>query len=88
MGSLSYHHRGGDHPLIWATIDEHFRGVVDRGRDDLALVSVAEDVRLTFGELDTRIQEVARGLVALGIGPGDRVGVWSTNNVFDSLGGF
>ncbi len=37
------------------------------------------DHRLTLAELATQAGEVARGLVALGVQPGDRVAVWAPN---------
>ncbi len=38
------------------------------------------DVRLTYAELDARVVETARGFVAMGLAPGDRVGVWAPNS--------
>ena len=35
--------------------------------------------RLTFRQLDEEVDRVARGLLALGIEPGDKVAVWATN---------
>jgi fatty-acyl-CoA synthase len=40
-----------------------------------------QGLRLTFSELAGRVERTARGLAGLGIGPNDRVGVWSTNCV-------
>jgi len=37
------------------------------------------DVRWTYSVLDRRVDEVARGLLAMGIGKGDKVAVWSSN---------
>jgi len=35
--------------------------------------------RWTFAELDTRVDAVAKGLIALGIAPGDKVALWMVN---------
>ena len=35
--------------------------------------------RITFAELKTETDMVARGLIALGIGPGDKVLLWMPN---------
>ncbi|MEQ8662514.1 MAG: AMP-binding protein [Gammaproteobacteria bacterium] len=40
---------------------------------------VFEDQRYTFGELRERVDEVARGLIALGVKPGDHVALWLLN---------
>ena len=40
---------------------------------------VAGDVRLSYRELHERAKLVARGLVALGVRPGDKVAIWATN---------
>ncbi|MFC5181027.1 AMP-binding protein [Actinomadura harenae] len=45
-----------------------------------AEVVVAGDVRLTMASLAERASEVARSLIALGVGPGDRVAVWAPNS--------
>jgi fatty-acyl-CoA synthase len=39
-------------------------------------------VRLTYAELDAETDRVARALLAAGLGPGDRVGIWSPNRVY------
>jgi acyl-CoA synthetase (AMP-forming)/AMP-acid ligase II len=47
--------------------------------DSEALVDVAQNQRWTYAELDAEVDVVARGLMATGIGKGDRVGIWSPN---------
>ncbi|WP_022924461.1 alpha/beta fold hydrolase [Serinicoccus marinus] len=50
---------------------------VDTSRpDEVAIVELGEgERRVTFGELDERVDAVARGLAARGVQPGDRVAV-------------
>ena len=36
---------------------------------------------MTYGELHTEVERAARGLLDLGVSKGDRVGMWSPNNV-------
>ncbi len=77
----SYMHRGGTEPLVGATIPEHFAAVVQRFADREALVSKHQKRRLTYAELAAAIDQLARGLLGLGFVRGDRIGVWSTNNI-------
>jgi acyl-CoA synthetase (AMP-forming)/AMP-acid ligase II len=54
-----------------------FETVVDTVPTATALVvrsSAGDEMRLTFAELDARVNRLAHALVALGIGPGDHVG--------------
>src|SRR5207249_7654786 len=39
-----------------------------------------QDIRLTYSHFADECRRVARGLVALGLEKGDRVGIWSPNN--------
>jgi len=77
----SYLHRGGTQPLLGATIPEHFAAVVARHGDREAVVSVPQSRRLTWRALAGEVDKVARGLLGLGFGKGDRVGVWATNSI-------
>ena len=38
-----------------------------------------QDVRWTYAELAARVERVARALVAIGLRPGDRLGIWAPN---------
>ena len=77
----SYFHRGGTEPLLGATIPEHFQEVVTRYPDHEAVVSLLQAKRLTYQQLSIAIDNLARGLVGIGFGKGDRIGVWSTDNL-------
>ena len=77
----SYFHRGTTTPLLGETIPEHFAGIAARFADREAVVCLSQQRRLTYGELARAIDELARGLSGYGFARGDRVGVWSTNNI-------
>jgi fatty-acyl-CoA synthase len=79
--ALSYWHQVGTTPLIGHPIDVQLREICSRQPDHEAIVSVAQGRRLTYAALDAAVDEVARGLLGLGIARGDRVGIWSTDNV-------
>ena len=74
---LSYVSGISDAPLSGETIGRLLRRRVEASGDRLALVSRHQGLRLTWSELADRATAVARGLIALGVEPGDRVGIWS-----------
>ncbi|MBW8812090.1 MAG: AMP-binding protein [Caulobacterales bacterium] len=79
MSALSYVHGASDKPLIGKTIGAMFDEACAAHPDALALVSRHQGIRWTYGELKARVDAFAAGLLALGLEPGDRVGVWSPN---------
>ena len=77
----SYVHGASPVPLIGATIGSYFDSVAERYPSTDAVVSLHQNVRLTYAELKEATDLFARGLIALGVRHGDRVGIWSTNSV-------
>jgi len=77
----SYCHRGGEAPLLGATIPEHFAEMAAAHGEREAVVSLPQRRRLRYAELAAEVDRVAAGLSAIGFAKGDRVGVWSTNNI-------
>ena len=76
----SYVHGASDVPLIGETIGVHFDRAATRWPDRDALIVRHQDVRWSYAELQRRVDAFAAGLLALGLEPGDRVGIWSPNN--------
>jgi fatty-acyl-CoA synthase len=74
------HTKGPDQPLLDRTIGEQLESLAQRLPDGLALVSRHQGKRLTWAELLTVADRVARGLAKLGVEPLDRVGVWAMNS--------
>ena len=68
-----------DPPLIDDTIGERLARTAREHPAAEALVSLHQGLRWTYGELDGRTDAFASGLLALGLQPGDRVGVWAPN---------
>lgn len=77
----SYLHRGGDEPLLGATIPHRLKQIVQQYPQQEAVVCLSQRRRLTYAQFDTEVDRLARGLLAIGFEKGDRVGVWSTNNI-------
>jgi fatty-acyl-CoA synthase len=65
--------------LIGETIGENLRRVAARFGDREAMVDVPSGRRWTYRHLDADTDTLARGLLAAGIGTGERVGIWSPN---------
>jgi fatty-acyl-CoA synthase len=76
----SYTHGASSVPLIGDTIGVHFDKAAERWHERAALIVRHQNIRWTYGELKARVDAFAAGLLALGIEPGDRVGIWSPNN--------
>jgi fatty-acyl-CoA synthase len=76
----SYVHGASSVPLIGETIGEHFDKAAARWPDCAALIVRQQNIRWSYGELKARTDAFAAGLVALGLAPGDRIGIWSPNN--------
>jgi len=77
----SYVHGASDVPLIGDTIGVLFDNTVDRFGDREAIVVRHQGVRWTYRELQHRVNNLAASLVRLGLQPGERLGIWSQNNV-------
>ncbi len=68
-----------DVPLLELTIGEALRLAVERFGDREALVVREQNHRATYRELWDEVGLAARGLLARGVRPGDRVGIWAPN---------
>jgi fatty-acyl-CoA synthase len=70
---------GPARPLLEIAIGDLLTRTATRFPDGLAVASMHQGKRLTWAQLSAEADRVARGLYALGIRHGDRVGIWSTN---------
>ncbi|HTS76740.1 MAG TPA: AMP-binding protein [Bryobacteraceae bacterium] len=71
--------RGPEMQLSTQTTHQVFLDTVRRFPDRDALIVRHQNVRLSWRQLADQVERTARGLVGLGLKPGDRVGVWATN---------
>jgi len=76
---VSYASGVSDVPLLGETIGENLARTVARFPDREALVDVPTGRRWTYAELDRAIDELAGGLLELGVARGERVGIWAPN---------
>ncbi len=66
-------------PLIGMTIGDKFDEIANTYPDNDALIVRHQNIRLTYAELQQRVNEAARAFLAIGVKRGDRVGMWSPN---------
>ena len=77
--TMSYVSGISSKPLIGATIGNYFDQVVEAFPDNEALIARHQSIRWTYRELQAQVDRCARGLLAMDLGRGDRVGMWSPN---------
>ena len=66
--------------LIGDTIGEHFDKAVGRWGSNDALVIPFQNISWSWNDLKKQVDNMAKGLIQLGLQPGDRIGIWSPNN--------
>ena len=70
-----------DQPLIYQTIGDALDQVVDTWGEKEAIVVCHQGIRWSYRQLAEAIDAFAAGLLALDLQRGDRVGIWSPNNI-------
>ncbi len=78
--ALSYMHGASDQALIGDTIGVHFDRTVARFGHRPGLIVRQQGINWTWSELAAHVEAFAAGLLACGLRPGDRIGIWSPNN--------
>ena len=68
-------------PLLYQTIAQALDKAADKWGDKEAVVSPAQNRRLTYRQLQSAVDDMAAYFLSLGLKPGDRIGIWSPNNV-------
>jgi fatty-acyl-CoA synthase len=76
---LSYSSGPSAQPLLGDTIGANFDATVRAFGDREALVDRGAGRRWTYAELAADVDAIALGLLGMGIGKGDRVGIWAPN---------
>ncbi|HEY5647308.1 MAG TPA: AMP-binding protein [Pseudomonadales bacterium] len=73
------HAKGRTAELLATTIGAHLDSVAARDPSHPALIMPHQNIRWSYGEFVREVDRLATGLLAIGIEPGDRVGIWSPN---------
>ncbi|MDT8358393.1 MAG: AMP-binding protein, partial [Methanomicrobiaceae archaeon] len=79
MVEVSYASGTSDEPLIGMTLGEMLDAIVAQNPENEALVAPQQNVRWTYGEFCERVEELAKGLMTIGVEKGFRVGIWAMN---------
>ncbi len=76
----SYYSGASSTQIIYQTIGNYLGQIAARYPDNEALVVRHQNIRWTYRELLEQVDRLATGMLALGIRPGDRVGIWGPNS--------
>lgn len=76
---LSYVAGTSDTPLLYQTVGAALDAATTKYGDRPALIVPHQNIRWTYAELNEKTTRIAAGLLALGLKPGDRVGLWAPN---------
>jgi fatty-acyl-CoA synthase len=79
MTQLSYVNGASSQPLLGLTIGAAFDATCAAHPDIPALISRHQKIRWSYAEMKARVDALAAGLLALGLEPGDRIGIWAPN---------
>ncbi len=79
MSLLSYANGPSTRTLLGETIGANLLRTAERFASHEALVDVASGRRWTYARLVEQTADLARAFMALGIEPGERVGIWAPN---------
>ena len=60
-------------------IGKFFESMVEKQPDHEFIIYPDRNLRFTYKEFDERVDNLAKGMLSIGIEPGDRVGIWAKN---------
>ncbi len=78
---LSYAYGASSQPLLGTTIAAKFDQACEEYATQDAVVSVHQNIRLSYQQLQQQVNAFACNLLKLGLKKGDRLGIWSPNCV-------
>ncbi len=77
--NLSYYYSDEGPPLLDRTVGQALDHTASLYPEQLALVDREQRLRYTYREFLNEVEAAARGFLRIGVGKGDRVGIWATN---------
>lgn len=79
--SISYASGPSDKALLGTPIGKLFDNVIQQYSERDAVVSVHQNIRLTYYQLSEKVNALAKAFLSAGFKKGDRIGIWSPNNI-------
>ncbi|MCZ6666662.1 MAG: AMP-binding protein, partial [Gammaproteobacteria bacterium] len=79
--TLSYVCGTSTKPLLFSTVGQVLDQAAARWGDRDAVIVRHQNLRMSYRELRDAADQLAAGLLALGLEPGDRIGIWSPNRI-------
>lgn len=77
----SYDHVTSEHKLLGKTIGQAFTETAHKFPEHEAAVFHRDKKRITYNELNQKVDQLASSLIGLGLLKGDRVGIWGQNHL-------
>jgi fatty-acyl-CoA synthase len=77
--AASYVHGASASPLLGETVGALLDRIAARWPERPALVVRSHGVRWSYRQFHAEVERVAAGLLALGLKPGERIGIWAPN---------
>jgi fatty-acyl-CoA synthase len=77
--TLSYVCGASEEPLLYKTVGAALEEAAARWPERDALIVSHQGIRWSYRQLNDAADRLAAGLLRLGLGPGDRIGIWSPN---------
>ena len=78
---ISYASGTSNKPLLGDTIGNKFDEIASKYPEREAIVSIHQNIRFTYDELAKEVNTLSKALISSGFKKGERVGIWSSNNV-------
>lgn len=79
--NMSFVCGASDQPLIYQTIGDAFDLAVEQWGEKEAVIVRHQGIRWSYRQFGEAVDAFAAGLLGLGLQPGDRIGIWSPNNI-------
>ena len=68
-----------EHPLMRLTVHGVLQAAAAMWPERTALAFPFQTIKLTFAEFAREVERLARGMLASGLAPGERIGIWAPN---------
>lgn len=81
MSATSYVSGTSNKPLLFQTIGGALEAAAERYGEHDAVIVRHQNVRLSYNALNAAADELAAGLLDLGLDVGDRIGIWAPNRI-------